>query len=161
MTMLRAGGLLDVLTPLSDCRQESFEKMERIILWIRICIGFGLAVPPLPHIVVFRVCLYNGFLRCGFLCDRLISVSFPATTPRATTPHRYLTATTPRATTPVRCFQIWMPWLPCSLMRWFKVVALEDRARERSERERSARTLLAYEAEFHNNACDYSLYATL
>ena len=60
----------------------------------RIRIGFGLAVPPLPHIV-FRVCLYNGFL-----C--LISVSFPATTPRATTPHRYLTATTPRATTPVQ-----------------------------------------------------------
>ena len=29
MTMLRAGGLLDVLTPLSDCRQESVEKMER------------------------------------------------------------------------------------------------------------------------------------
>ena len=52
----------------------------------RICIGFGLAVPPLPHIAVFRVCLYNGFLCCGFLCARLISVSFPATTPRATTP---------------------------------------------------------------------------
>ena len=32
MTMLRAGGLLDVLTPLSDCRQESVEKMERRIL---------------------------------------------------------------------------------------------------------------------------------
>ena len=52
----------------------------------RICMGFGLAVPPLPHIVVFRVCLYNGLLCCGFLCARLISVSFPATTPRATTP---------------------------------------------------------------------------
>ena len=26
MTMLRAGGLLDVLTPLSDCRQESVER---------------------------------------------------------------------------------------------------------------------------------------
>ena len=67
----------------------------------RICIGFGLAVPPLPHIV-FRVCLYNGFLCCWYLCARLMSVSFPATTPRATTPHRYLTATTPRATTPVQ-----------------------------------------------------------
>ena len=32
MTMLRAGGLLDVLTPLSDCRQEYVEKMERRIL---------------------------------------------------------------------------------------------------------------------------------
>ena len=31
MTMLRAGGLLDVLTPLSDCRQEPVEKMERKI----------------------------------------------------------------------------------------------------------------------------------
>ena len=28
MTMLRAGGLLDVLTSLSDCRQEPVEKME-------------------------------------------------------------------------------------------------------------------------------------
>ena len=46
--------------------------------------------------------VYNGILCCGFLCARLISVSFPATTPRATTPHRYLTATTPRATTPVQ-----------------------------------------------------------
>ena len=76
MTMLRAGGLLDVLTPLSDCRQESVEKMARRILGFRICIGFGLAVPPLPHIVVFRVCLYNGFLYCGFLCARLISSLF-------------------------------------------------------------------------------------
>ena len=86
MTMLQAGGLLNVLTPLSDCRQESVEKMERRILGFRICIGFGIAVPPLPHIVVFRVCLYNGVLCCGFLCARLISVSFLATTPRATTP---------------------------------------------------------------------------
>ena len=29
--MLRAGGLLDVLTPLSDSRQESLEKMDRRI----------------------------------------------------------------------------------------------------------------------------------
>ena len=34
MTMLRAGGLLNVLTPLSDCRQESVEKMERRILGV-------------------------------------------------------------------------------------------------------------------------------
>ena len=85
MTMLRAGGLLGVLTPSSDRRQESVEKMERRILGFRICIGFGLAVPPLPRIV-FQVCLYNGFSCCGFLCARLMSVSFPATTPRATTP---------------------------------------------------------------------------
>ena len=51
---------------------------------------------------VFVLDLYNGILCCGFLCARVISVSFPATTPRATTPHRYLTATTPRATTPVQ-----------------------------------------------------------
>ena len=30
------------------------------------CIRFGLAVPPLPLIVVFRVCLYNGFRVVGF-----------------------------------------------------------------------------------------------
>ena len=32
----------------------------------------------------------TGFRVVGFLCDRLISVSFPATTPRATTPYRSL-----------------------------------------------------------------------
>ena len=51
--------------------------------------------------VVSVLDLYYGILRCGFLCARIIPVSFPATTPRATTPHRYLTASTPRATTPV------------------------------------------------------------
>ena len=40
MTMLRAGGLLDVLTPLSDCRQEPVEKMDRRISGVRICIGW-------------------------------------------------------------------------------------------------------------------------
>ena len=39
---------------------------------------------------VFVLDLYNGILCCGFVCARLISVSFPATTPRATTPHRSL-----------------------------------------------------------------------
>ena len=39
---------------------------------------------------VYVLDLYNGILCCGFLCARLISVSFPATTPRATTPHRSL-----------------------------------------------------------------------
>ena len=39
---------------------------------------------------VFVLDLYNGILCCCFLCARLISVSFPATTPRATTPHRSL-----------------------------------------------------------------------
>ena len=32
--------MFDVLTPLSDCRQESVEKMERRIWGFRICIGF-------------------------------------------------------------------------------------------------------------------------
>ena len=52
------------------------------------------------------VFVLDGFAQRDFvlwvLCAHLISVSFPATTPRATTPHRYLTATTPRATTPVQ-----------------------------------------------------------
>ena len=34
---------------------------------------------------------HNGILSCGFLCARLISFSFPATTPRVTTPHLYCT----------------------------------------------------------------------
>ena len=90
MTMLRAGAPLDVLTPLSDCRQESVDKMERRI-W-----GFS---------YMCWVDFHNGILCCGFLCARLISVyfvsllcvsfasslSFPATTPRATTPHLYPT----------------------------------------------------------------------
>ena len=78
-------GLLDVLTPLSDCRQESVEKMERRISEVSYMCWMD---------------FHNGILCCGFLCARLISfsfvsiasfVSFPATTPRATTPHLYLT----------------------------------------------------------------------
>ena len=61
MAMLRAGGLLDVLTPLSDCRQESVDKMERRI-W-----GFS---------YMCWVDFHNGILCCGFLCARLISVYF-------------------------------------------------------------------------------------
>ena len=83
MTMLRAGGLLDVLTPLSDWRQESVEKMERRISGVSYMCWMD---------------FHNGILCCGFLCARLISfsfvfclVSFPATTPRATTPHLYCT----------------------------------------------------------------------
>ena len=61
MTMSRAGGLLDVLTPLSDCRQDPVEKMERRIsgasymYWMDFC---------------------TEIFFCGFLCARLISVSF-------------------------------------------------------------------------------------
>ena len=83
MTMLRAGGLLDVFTPLSDCRQESVEKMERRISGVSYMCWIN---------------FHNGILCCGFLCARLISfsfvfscVSFTATTPRATTPHLYCT----------------------------------------------------------------------
>ena len=80
--------VLDVLTPLSDCRQESVEKMERRISGVS---------------YMCWIDFHNGILGCGFLCARLISVSlflglyhsegyhapplsFPATTPRATTP---------------------------------------------------------------------------
>ena len=74
--------MLDVLTPLSDCRRESVEKMERRTSG------------------VLHMCwmdFYNGILCCGFSCARLIAfsfvsflcVSFGATTPRATTPHLY------------------------------------------------------------------------
>ena len=41
MTMLRAGGLLDVLTSLSDCRHETVERiMERRIRGGCICVGW-------------------------------------------------------------------------------------------------------------------------
>ena len=80
--------VLDVLTPLSDCRQESVEKMERTISGVS---------------YMCWIDFHNGILGCGFFCARLISVclffwvyhsegyhapplSFPATTPRATSP---------------------------------------------------------------------------
>ena len=59
--MLRAGGLLDVLTPLSDCRQEPVEKMERIISGVS---------------YMCWIDFHNGILGCGFLCARLISFLF-------------------------------------------------------------------------------------
>ena len=81
MIMLRAGGLLDVLTPLSDCRQESVEKVERRISGVS---------------YMYWMDFYNGILCCGFLCAPLISVSLfrlprrglprPTYTPRAITP---------------------------------------------------------------------------
>ena len=72
MTMLRAGGLLDVVTPLSDCIQESVEKMERSILGVS---------------YMYWICT-TGFRLVFFFYDRLISVllSIQSTTPRATTP---------------------------------------------------------------------------
>ena len=104
--------LLDVLTSLSDSRQETVEKiMERRISWVS---------------YMCWIDFHNGNWGCGFLCARLISFLFvacldfgyhaegyhapsishgpprlyhhctaitpvyiPATTPRATTPHTY------------------------------------------------------------------------
>ena len=61
MTMLRAGGRLDVLTSLSDCRQESFEKMERRISGVS---------------YMCWIDFHNGIWGCGFLCARLISLVY-------------------------------------------------------------------------------------
>ena len=73
MKMLRAGGLLDVLTPLSDCRQESVGRMERI------CLGVS---------YLYLICA-TGLCVVGFVCSVNFSLSFPATTPRTSTPRRY------------------------------------------------------------------------
>ena len=66
----------------------------------RICVGFA------QHDFVFWffVCSINFSLCSGYHAEGYPAppVSFSATTPRATTPHRYLSATTPRATTPVQ-----------------------------------------------------------
>ena len=67
MTMLRAEGLLDVLTPLSDCRQESVEKMERRISGVSYMCWMD---------------FHNEILCCGFTCARLISVSFSGSLPQ-------------------------------------------------------------------------------
>ena len=54
--------LLDVLTPLSDCRHETVEKiMERIISGVSYMCWMD---------------FHNTFLCCGFLCARLISLYF-------------------------------------------------------------------------------------
>ena len=60
----------------------------------------------------FVLDLHHWILCCGFLCARLISVSFPATTPRATTPHRSLFRLPRRGLPrPYRCIQA--NRLPC------------------------------------------------
>ena len=61
MTMLRVGGPSDVLTPMSDCKQESVEKMDRRILGLSYMCGMG---------------LHNGILCCGFWCARIVSLYF-------------------------------------------------------------------------------------
>ena len=106
--------MLDVLTPLSDCRHETVERiMER-----RISGGSYMC----------WMDFHNAILCCGFLCARLISVyfvsilclfcvsfvsslSFPATTPRATTPHLYRTGYHVFTTT-ARLPRLPISWLP-------------------------------------------------
>ena len=51
----------DVLPPMSDCRQESVEKMDRRISRVSYMCGMG---------------FHNGILCCGFLCARIISLYF-------------------------------------------------------------------------------------
>ena len=53
--------VLDVLTSLSDCRQEPVEKMERRISGVS---------------YMYWMDFYNEIFSCGFSCARLISVSF-------------------------------------------------------------------------------------
>ena len=66
-------------------RNASIMGLSLFVLWVFVCsINFS---------------LFSGYYAEGYHAP---PVSFPATTPRATTPHRYLTATTPRATTPVQ-----------------------------------------------------------
>ena len=51
----------DVLTPLSDCRQESVKKMDRRISGVS---------------YMCEMDFHNGILCCGFLCARIISLYF-------------------------------------------------------------------------------------
>ena len=119
MTMLRAGGLLDVLTSLSDCRHETVERImehgefrgfcicvgwistTRFVLWVFIC----------PTNII----LFHGYHAEGYHAPSIYhllprrGLPRPIYTARATTPlpplHSYyacvyIPATTPRATTP-------------------------------------------------------------
>ena len=65
--------LRHTLTPLSDCRQESVER------WNGDFGGFVYVSDRFPQ---------RDFGLWVFMCPINFSVSFPATTPRATTPHR-------------------------------------------------------------------------
>ena len=51
----------EVLTPLSDCRQESVEKMNRRISGVSYTCGMD---------------FHNGILCCGLLCARIVSLYF-------------------------------------------------------------------------------------
>ena len=77
----RVSSVLDVLTALSDCRHETVEKiMERRISGVS---------------YMCWIDFHNGIWGCGLLCTPLISFYFffyfTANTPRATTPHLYIT----------------------------------------------------------------------
>ena len=87
--MLRAGGLLDVLTSLSDCRHETVERiMERRISGVSYVLdGF----PQRDFVLWVFMCPINIILFCVYSVSILSLLSFPATTPRATTPHLYRT----------------------------------------------------------------------
>ena len=61
MTMLRVGGLLDVLTPLSNYKRKSVKKMDRRISGVSYMCGMD---------------FHNGILCCGFSCARIISLYF-------------------------------------------------------------------------------------
>ena len=67
MTMLRAGGLLDVLTPLSDCRQESVERWNG---------DFG------GFVYVLDRFLQRDFGLWVFMCPINFSVSFSGSLPQ-------------------------------------------------------------------------------
>ena len=79
MTMSRAGWLLDVLTPLSDCRQESIEKMERRI-WGVSYLYWIWSINSGTNFTAY--CCFPGMslqqrdFVLWVLCARLISVSF-------------------------------------------------------------------------------------
>ena len=94
--------LLDVPTQLSDCRQEPVEKMDRRISGVS---------------YMYWMDFYNEIFCCVFLCARFnfslfFRVSFPPTTPRATTPHRSLFRLPRRGLPrPYRCIQAIR--LPC------------------------------------------------
>ena len=75
--------VLDVLTPLSDCRHETLEKIigrENFGGFVYVLDGFP------QHVFVLRVfmCPTNITLFCLYFVSL-----FPATTPRVTTPHTY------------------------------------------------------------------------
>ena len=79
--------LLDVLTPLSDCKQDPSKRWNGEFRGFRICIGWIST---------------TGFCVVGFYVPDYFQTYFSATTARATTPHRLsFPAITPRATTPI------------------------------------------------------------